>query len=411
MSIRRPRAVVGAAVMLLVLVLGLFALALAQSHADDRRDAERGFGERTRVSAALTESLFSSTAAQAAAQNARRLGGRTLDEGDLERQVREASLAYAAVLDGRGRVLATTRDLPPQARTRLTARSTPVREALAGRLFLSDFIDMRGTRGVLEYAAPFKTRYGARVLVQGFSATLIARFFGGYLGRIPDARRSTAYVLDSNGRVVGSPSARQPSGSTVREPGLVSALRGGARSGEFHSAGTTRSFASAPVAGTAWRVVLSTRSSTLYAGTGATVQWLILLALGAAGAAAVFLFGRTLRAAANVERANAARDPRPREPHARDHAHGDVRPRGRHPRHGARRRRLPRQGPHRRGEPRALDPLRDHAPAGAARPGGVRGALRAGDGGRERRAVGLGPEERRAVPVGALDGDARVPRG
>jgi signal transduction histidine kinase len=294
-----------AASALLVLVLGLFAVALARSHSDDRRQAERRFEERSRISAALTQSLFASTATQAAAQNARRFGDKVVDRRRLERQLRDSSLAYAVVLDSRGRVLAASRSVPPAVRARLAGRPASIRRALVGRTFLSDFTDVRGTPGVLEFSAAFKTRFGTRVIVQGFSANLISHFVGSYLGSIPDARRSTAYVLDSHGRVVGSPNPHQPGGSRVREPGLVAALRGAARTGEFRSKGTARSFASAPVGGTTWRVVLSTRSRTLYEGTNPLVQWLVLFALAAAGAAAVLLFRRALRAAVTVEQTNA----------------------------------------------------------------------------------------------------------
>lgn len=302
----RPRTAMAAAIALLLLVLGVFATALVRSHADDRRDAERRFVERARISAALTESLFSSTASQSAAQNARRLGDKVVDRRRLDRQVRESALAYALVLDRSGRVIAASRGVAPEVRARVAARPPLIRAALAGRPFsLSDLIDLPGTPGVLEYTAPFKTAFGTRVLVQGFPASLISRFLGAYLGRLPDARRSAAYVLDSRGRVVGSPSRRQPGGSTVREPGLVAAVRGGAPRGEFDSAGSMHAFAAAPVAGSTWRVVLSTRSSALYEGTGVMLQWLALLALACAGAAAVFLLWRALRAAEAVELANA----------------------------------------------------------------------------------------------------------
>jgi signal transduction histidine kinase len=305
MSAGKQRTAMAAAVMLLVFVVGLFAIAIQRSHADDRRDAESRFVERARISAALTESLFSSTAAQAAAQNGRRLGGRVVDQARLERQLRESALTYVVVLDASGHVIAASRRLPAGVHARLAARPASVRAALAGSPFgLSDFVEVSGTPGVLEYTAPFQTRFGTRVLVQGFSATLISRFLGGYLSRLPDARRSAAYVLDSRSRVVGSPTDKQPAGSIVREAGLVAALRGGRRRGEFDSAGTTRAFASAPVAGSTWRVVLSTRTSTLYAGTSLTLQWLVLLTLAAAGAAAEFLLRRGLRAAAAIERAN-----------------------------------------------------------------------------------------------------------
>jgi signal transduction histidine kinase len=305
MSAGKQRSVMAAAVMLLVFVVGLFAFALAGSHAENRRDAETRFVERARISAALTESLFASTADEGAVQNKRRFGGETVDQARLERQRAESGLAYAVVLDEKGRVIAATRKLPSDVRSRLTAQPGSVREALGGRKFsLSDFIAVRGMPGVLEYTTPFETDFGTRVLVSGFSASLMSGFLSDYLRRLPDARQSTAYVLDARNHVVGSPTARQPGGSVVREPGLVAALSSKGRRGEFESGGTTRSFTSVPVKGSTWKVVLSQRSSTLYAGTGLAVQWLVLLALTAAGAVAVFLLRRGLRSAAAIEQAN-----------------------------------------------------------------------------------------------------------
>ncbi|HYF26107.1 MAG TPA: ATP-binding protein [Baekduia sp.] len=301
---RRPRTILSAAVTLLVVVIGLFGVALMQSHADDRRDAERRFEERAHISASLTESIFSSSAGQTAAQHARRFGGATIDQRQLDRLVREGRLAYAAVLDARGRVLATSTGLPADIRDRLARRPVTVRAALAGRPFaLSDFLTVRGTPGVLEYASPFASPAGPRVMVQGFPVRLISAFLGGYLGDIPDAQRATAYVVDSQGRVVGSPDRRQVAGRAVRQPGLVDALRGGS-DGEFDSAGETRSFTSAPVKETSWRVVLSMPSSALYADIDPLVQWLVLVALAAAGMAAVFLLARTVRATAAVADTN-----------------------------------------------------------------------------------------------------------
>ena len=305
MSARKQRSAMAAAVMLLVLVVGLFAFALARSHAEDRRDAETRFVERARISAALTESLFASTADEGAAQNKKLFGGETVEQARLERQRSQSGLAYAVVLDEQGRIIAATRKLPADVRTRLTAQPGAVREALGGRKFnLSDFIAVRGMPGVLEYTTRFDTAFGTRVLVSGFPATLMSGFLSDYLRRLPDARQSAAYVLDARNRVVGSPTARQPGGSLVREPGLVAALSSKGRRGEFQSAGATRSFTSVPVKGSTWKVVLSQPSSTLYAGTGLAVQWLVLLTLAAAGAVAVFLLRRGLRSAAAIEQAN-----------------------------------------------------------------------------------------------------------
>ena len=306
MTTRKTRAVLGAAVALLIIVLALFALALLRANSDERAEAENRFKDRARVSAALTESIFRSTSPQSARENVQRYGDAEVDPRDLTAQVRRGSLAYAVVLDAEGKPLASSAGTPPAALRRILTKPPDVQKALDGQqFFLSDFLEEEGLEaGVMEFAAPFDTPFGRRVIVQGFPAQLIYTFLGGYLGQIPGPKETVAYILDSNGRVVGSPAAKSPPGREVNEPGLIAALKRG-REGTFESAGEERYFASWPVGGSTWRVVLSARTDRLYAGISSTVEWLILLALALAGLVAVALLARAARAAAAVEEANA----------------------------------------------------------------------------------------------------------
>jgi signal transduction histidine kinase len=302
---RRPRTVLGVAVGLLVVLLALFTAALLRANGNDREDAERRFQDRARVSASLTEAIFSSTSQQAATQNRRRYGGATIDKGVLDRAAKQGRLSYLVVLDDQGVPIAFSTNTPPEALERIAGKPDDVREALAGKpFFLSDFLDDVGGGGVMEYATPFEAQDGRRrVAVSGFGAQLIALFLGNYLGKIPDGDRASSYVVDSQNRVVGSPVAGQAPGTEVRLPGLVAALEDGKRFGTFDSDGTQRAYTSSSVGNSTWRVLLSVRASQLYSGISTTVQWLILAALALAGIAAVFLLARTLRAAAQVQHA------------------------------------------------------------------------------------------------------------
>ena len=294
------------AVLLLVVLLGLFTAALLRANANDREDAERRFKDRARVSASLTEAIFSSTSSQAQEQNTQRYGGTTIGRKVLDRAAKRAQLKYLVILDAQGVPLAFSTNTPPQALKRISTKPIDVREALRGApFFLSDFLDEVGSGGVMEYATPFEAQDGSRrVAVSGFGAQLISLFLGNYLGKIPDADRASSYIVDSMDRVVGSPVEAQAPGTHIKLPGLVDALKGKETFGTFDSKGTERAFTSSAVGNSTWRVVLSVRTSQLYSGISTTVQWLILIALAAAGIASIFLLGRTLRAVGQVQHAN-----------------------------------------------------------------------------------------------------------
>ncbi len=295
--------------LVLVAGLALFAQALLEAQSRGREEVEKRFADRAAVTASLIESLFATTAQQGAAEQQRRLGGRTVDQDALVAFARESRLAYAVVLDQRGRTLASTPGTPRAATARLARRPASIRAVSRGRVFSITGI-LRSARGggVMEYASAFEARGGTRILVQGFESGLVSPLLSSYLRRIPNPDRSSAYVLDRAGRLVAASRSAGRAGSPAPERGLATAVRGGeSRLASFESGGQERTFVSAAVPNTAWQVVLSTRSSDLYApvsGIERWVPWVIFLALAATGTAALLLLRRTLADAATLRLAN-----------------------------------------------------------------------------------------------------------
>ncbi len=284
MTTRRPRIVLGAVVVLLTATLVLFAVALLRGHNNERRAAERRFHDAAGVSAALTESVFGSSAPTAAKQNSERFGTAIIDAAKLQAFARQSRLSYAVVLDSRGAPLAVTPGTTQAILARVRQRPAYLAEVLDGATYrLSGVLDSNQ----LEYAAAFDTPYGRRVMLQGLSAPLIGVFLGSVLGQLPDAKNERAYVLDSAGRVVASSASGADTGTRAR-PG-----------------GPGRVVASSAIAGSDWRIVLSQTSASLYRGIATTVQWLILVALALVGGGVVYLLLRANRATADLESASA----------------------------------------------------------------------------------------------------------
>jgi hypothetical protein len=67
------------------------------------------------------------------------------------------------------------------------------------------------------------TRFGRRVLVTATPAPLMYRFLGGYISELPTTAGGDAYVVDSNGIVLGSASRGVSPGRPILRPRLLAA--------------------------------------------------------------------------------------------------------------------------------------------------------------------------------------------
>ncbi|HTN25977.1 MAG TPA: EAL domain-containing protein [Solirubrobacteraceae bacterium] len=275
---------------------------LHHSQTNARHAIASRFAERARISAALTESLFASSASAAQTTNAQRFGGSRIPVATLAAEARRSRLESLVLLGADGAIISQSPGTPPATLRLIRSRPAFVRAVLAGRPFaLSDLIAGPGGRDTIQFALPFSMATGRRVLVSGASPQLLYDFIGGYLAEIPDTAGGHAYVLDGNGVVVGGPKGKGGPGLRVGEPGLLAAAEH-ARQGRFGDGGY---FATSPVKDSRWRVVLTGRESALFdsvSGAGRWVPWLLFAAFGIVAAAALVLVARVLRGAEQLRR-------------------------------------------------------------------------------------------------------------
>ncbi|WP_372788795.1 EAL domain-containing protein [Paraconexibacter sp.] len=292
----RPLLAVG---VLLIGLLAAFGIALTGAQNTTREDVADRFVERVDLSAALTQSVFASSAESSEPVYAQRFGGRTVARGVLDEAARSGRSANVILLDASGAVLTASTNTSAGVLRMIRARPAWLVSVLRGRTFaLSDVRRPPGGTPVIQWAQRFDTRHGTRVLVSGFRPSLLSKFFAGYLRQVNHRGGGKAYVLDSAGVIVGTTQRGAKSGLSTGPSALVEAL--GARTrGSF---GNTY-FASSPVAGSDWRVVLTAPADALFVSVTGQRKWLpwgIMAAFAIAGLLAVGFLRRGLRSAADL---------------------------------------------------------------------------------------------------------------
>ncbi len=278
-------------------LFGGFAYEFLHSQADSRRQAERSFALQARITSKLTSSLFSSTAGSGAAAAAKEFGARFLTGASLEQFAAESHLAYALVLDSNGAVLASSSHAPIARRDR-DARKREGRLALRNGLWLSNLTGSPAAPAI-ELALPFNTRYGRRVQVEAFPAATLVTFLRAYLSESGANPRQSGYIVDGRNRVIADSAGASKLGQRLTG-GLVTVGSYGSSSGERYAA-------AAPLAGSAWRVVLTEPTSILYPALAGSQSWILfgaLMVFGLVGLAALALLRRMLQGTARVVEAN-----------------------------------------------------------------------------------------------------------
>ena len=282
-----------AALLTLAALAGLgTSLHSSQTKARDR--TEDRFAERARLSAALMDSLFASSASASQTRNAQRFGGARVTAARLGAEARRGRLGSLVLLRADGSVIARSPNTPDSIVRMLAAKPAFVRAALTGNhIALGDVSTGADGNDTIQYAQPFSTPAGRRVLVSGIGPQVLHGFIGAYLAQIPEKSGGGAYLLDGRGALVAGPRSGLPSA----ERGLPQAVRTMTQ-GPF---GSGRWFAASRLKNSQWRVVLTAREETLFAsvtGEGRWVPWLLFAAFGLVAAAALLLVTRVVRGAA-----------------------------------------------------------------------------------------------------------------
>ncbi len=298
---RRGGLALGLAGALMVGLLASFGSSLYASHREARAAIVHRFAERARLSAALTESLFASSAAAAQAADAKLYGARRVNAVALGAQAGAGRLADLLLLDADGHILARSPRTPAAVSRLIETRPAFVRAVVGGQAYaLSNVLEFAGAPATIQVALSFVTPAGRRILVSGFAPRLLYGLIGGYLAEVPNAAGGHAYVLDGVGAVVAAAGGAAAPGQSVPEAGLSAAV---ARRQAGAFAGGGRYFAASPVRNAPWRVVLTARTSALFASvTGASkwVPWLLFAGFGLAATGAILLVGRVVGGAARL---------------------------------------------------------------------------------------------------------------
>jgi signal transduction histidine kinase len=295
--------VLAAAVVLIIGLFGAFAYEFVHSQRDSRRQAERSFRVQAAITAELTSSLFGSSASSGAAAAAKQFGGRMPSSTVLTAIAKRSHLAYLLILDSRGIALAGSADAPDAARDAPIQRDD-LRHALKGEPWLSDLRQIGADAGpVIEWALPFRTKFGPRVELQAFEARSLLAFLRSYLKKSGASPRQSGYIVDGAGRMIADSTGVGKLGSPVS----VGVARPGG--GRYRSAGAERYVADAQISGSDWRVLLTEPTATLYPALAGGRSWILsgaLAAFGLIGLLAVALLRRMLIGTDRVVAANRA---------------------------------------------------------------------------------------------------------
>lgn len=300
---RHRRVLVALAVLGLGGLLAGFAVKLVSSQADDRRDVEKAFQERSQTSASLIAALFGSATASSQQQDARLYGSAHVSNQKLARAANQGNSQYAALVDKQGRILAASPGISMAELRSAIGKPAYVRQALAGGSFAVGNLERLGGVPSIGSAQGFDTEFGPRALVSGINAQFFGSFLGGYLAKVPSVEGGQGYILDQHNVVLGSQGTDVPIGKPVEETGLVQALAGG-DAGAFDA---DRYFTASKIEATPWRVVLTASQANLYgpvSGSHKWVPWILFGAFAAAALLALWLVAQVLGTAAKLETAN-----------------------------------------------------------------------------------------------------------
>ncbi|HEX4734940.1 MAG TPA: hypothetical protein VH247_11035 [Thermoleophilaceae bacterium] len=296
---RRLRLPFAAAAALLILLLAVFAYALANSQHQQRKDINKRFEDRARVAATVNESLFSLASSSARPTDSARFGGKTVDQSVLQQRTALQQQYYSGILSDKGEVLAMAGGLPAD-----IGSHPVVKEAIRSKSAVySSLIPAPGGKTAIESAIAFPTKYGTRIDVSSGNADALAQFLNSFLSKLPNVADAKSYVIDNANKVIATPGAKIRAGVPLEDTELGKAIA--SRMAGSYDGG--RYFASSPINGTPWRIVLSADKSDLYSSVSTTVPWLIFGLFVLVSLGGMILLWRVLISNAELQRADLSR--------------------------------------------------------------------------------------------------------
>ena len=288
--------VVGACVVLALLTV--FSIELSDTQAKSKSGIEVEVHQRAQLAEALIASLFQ-TVQQQVPQDAQTYGAPSVSNQTMDKQ-EGTQKGYLALIGADGKVLASSSGFTAQARAELP-RSAALALVRSGRPYGLGNLSPYGTTGVIDFAVPFPTPEGTRVLLTGFTPDALSSFIAGELRQIPGVRGAHNYLVDGNDTVLATTNPAATVGRVIPGSGAVQALQ--------HTSGDVQGhyFDQVPVKNSNWHIILAAPDGPLFAsviGLHQLLPWLIFGAFAIVALAALLLGYRVLRSSDELRAVN-----------------------------------------------------------------------------------------------------------
>lgn len=282
-------------------VLAALVLLQAQSHSE--RDLRRSFGDRAQIAASFTESYARGLVDQERGVAERELAGKQVSGRDFRRVVGLLGFEAAVLLDGGGRALRVAPDNPAVLNKDLTREYAHLRSAAGGRSAVSKVVPSAAEGiPIVAFATPYGRGPDRRVISGAFDVADTP--IGSYLRNATPFAGSRVYLLDAEGAIVAS------NRGDLRGFNNISKVDRDLAQALGDSAGQTArdyQFASSPVAGTPWRLVISVPRAQLFEAIGGSrryVPWLLWFGFVLGALACALLVGNLMGSRKMLRKAN-----------------------------------------------------------------------------------------------------------
>jgi signal transduction histidine kinase len=288
--------VIGACVVLAVMTV--FAIELSNTQAKSKNGIEVQVHQRAVLAEALIGSLVQ-TIQQEVPQDSTTYGAAIVTNQLLDTNAAKSS-GYLALLRPDGTVLAWSAGFSAQARSELPA-SGVLGLLHSGHSYALGNYTPYGSTGVIDFAVPFPTAYGTRVLVTGFTPGALSSFIAGELKQIPGVKGARNYLIDGNDVVLASNNPQATVGRLIPGAGAVEILHNA--SGDEHG----HYFDQVVLKDSHWRVLLSAPDGALFSsvtGLHQLLPWLIFAAFAVVALAALVLGYRVVRSSDELHAMN-----------------------------------------------------------------------------------------------------------
>ncbi len=280
----------------LLLSLGAVAALVVRSQQESREHLRANLALRAAASSQLVSTYLTQQ------ERRQERSGRLLlsDAHPTPRRFAAISAAFGAntavLLNARGAAIVSSPYSPSVVGRDIGYESRAGREALEGRTTVSGVLPVAGLTGrVVGVLVPFPSMAGRRVFAAVYPVA------GGELQALVD-RTSTVpghevYLTDRDGNLIAA-SPRSARGVLAdANPKLSLALQAAPAAGSLHERSAARTYVTAPVPGTNWRLTIDVPDSGLYAsvsGLAVIVPWLAVALLALLAVVLLVLVARVL---------------------------------------------------------------------------------------------------------------------